>query len=576
MRNYILIQYFLFLTYLGSYGQSIEFIKEISSFSNGGYQINNGVATCSSGDTIFVADKYSRILAFTNEGRFLFKFGSSTLFKEIVAICENGSGVLYVLDFSKSTVFKFTKKGKLLISWRIPFSFPQGIACDSKGNVYVSVENKILKYDSNGKLVFKSGKYGDLSGQFNEAIGLAFDSRDILYVADQYNHRIQKIDTNGQFFASFETRNEVYFPSQIAVKDSCIYITEDRQFIAKYSLNGLLTEKIRLPFYTSKMHLFCIDKNNHFFIINNSGELNSMVVKLDIHGNKLLTWGNQPIDTIGFNQPLVLADYNKNELLIVEKSGVIKTLNPSSGKIKVIGLKEFDPFEELLFNRNEKSIGYEKQQISNPNDMVYDKIQNNIYFSSESSSLSSIKLEKSEKGKKIKEYQSLFKTKYVPYGISNGEKNKIYFTIPEENKVLCFDIVTKEIFEWGQSRDSVMNLIHPIAITYHKNKVYVVDKQGIKIFDKEGGFISKWTSLDINVLDFVSDLASDKKGNIYALLGNSSEVQVFSKDGKFLSRFGKKNEEYDLSKPNSIIIKKDRIYITNTNEDKINIYKIKY
>jgi len=43
------------------------------------------------------------------------------------------------------------------------------------------------------------GSEGGGSGQFRSPSGLAFDSSGILYVADQYNQRIQKFTNRGQY-----------------------------------------------------------------------------------------------------------------------------------------------------------------------------------------------------------------------------------------------------------------------------------------------------------------------------------------------------------------------------------------
>src|SRR5439155_9604788 len=45
----------------------------------------------------------------------------------------------------------------------------------------------------------KPGCTGDGSGQFNEPWGIAVDAKGNIYVADTWNHRIQKFDPQGQF-----------------------------------------------------------------------------------------------------------------------------------------------------------------------------------------------------------------------------------------------------------------------------------------------------------------------------------------------------------------------------------------
>lgn len=79
------------------------------------------------------------------------------------------------------------------------------MAVDPLGNVYVLLsqsnppfiefppENpRVEQYDSNGNFVTKWGSHGGREGQFLYPNGLAVDLSGNVYVADTYNHRIQK------------------------------------------------------------------------------------------------------------------------------------------------------------------------------------------------------------------------------------------------------------------------------------------------------------------------------------------------------------------------------------------------
>jgi tetratricopeptide (TPR) repeat protein len=73
------------------------------------------------------------------------------------------------------------------------FKYPDGIAIDSKGNVYVadSNNNRIQVFDSNGKFITKWGTPGSSDGQFGRPYGIAIDSKGNVYVADSSNYCIQ-------------------------------------------------------------------------------------------------------------------------------------------------------------------------------------------------------------------------------------------------------------------------------------------------------------------------------------------------------------------------------------------------
>ena len=74
------------------------------------------------------------------------------------------------------------------------FDHPKGVAVDSSGYVYVTDDNnnRIQKFDSNGRFITKWGTEGHANGQFKNPKGVAVDSSGYVYVADDNNNRIQK------------------------------------------------------------------------------------------------------------------------------------------------------------------------------------------------------------------------------------------------------------------------------------------------------------------------------------------------------------------------------------------------
>jgi len=86
------------------------------------------------------------------------------------------------------------------------FLYPHGIAVDSSGNFFVAdtINSRIRKIDSSGVVTTLAGDgtFGYLDGtgtnaQFNYPIGVAVDSSGNVFVADESNHRIRKIDSSG-------------------------------------------------------------------------------------------------------------------------------------------------------------------------------------------------------------------------------------------------------------------------------------------------------------------------------------------------------------------------------------------
>lgn len=111
------------------------------------------------------------------------------------------------------------------------FASPRGIAVAPDGSIYVadSRNHRIQKFDAEGKFQLSWGTYGNIdagdapAGTFNEPWGIAVAQNGMVYVADTWNHRIQKFTANGKFIAMWgepglaETENKFWGPRGIAV-----------------------------------------------------------------------------------------------------------------------------------------------------------------------------------------------------------------------------------------------------------------------------------------------------------------------------------------------------------------------
>jgi streptogramin lyase len=85
------------------------------------------------------------------------------------------------------------------------FNDPFGIAVDSVNNIYVAdtFNHRIQKFDSSGNFIATWGSLGSANSQFNTPASVTVDNADNIYVADTYNHRIQKFDSSGNFLTTW-------------------------------------------------------------------------------------------------------------------------------------------------------------------------------------------------------------------------------------------------------------------------------------------------------------------------------------------------------------------------------------
>jgi DNA-binding beta-propeller fold protein YncE len=87
------------------------------------------------------------------------------------------------------------------------FSQPSDVAWDRAGNIYVADglgnNNRVAKFDKDGRFLAHWGSTGTAQGQFMGVKGIAIDAQDNVYVADAGNKRIQVFDAQGAFKSEF-------------------------------------------------------------------------------------------------------------------------------------------------------------------------------------------------------------------------------------------------------------------------------------------------------------------------------------------------------------------------------------
>ncbi|MDJ1485988.1 SMP-30/gluconolactonase/LRE family protein [Cytophagaceae bacterium YF14B1] len=205
-----------------------NFLLTVGSAGSGIGQFKNprGLETDKAGN-IWVADTDNyRVQVFDPYGKFLFKL-DSTAYSSKSDITKDRNGIMYVGSGS-AELKKYDIHGNLLQTLLLPGPGENGsgypdihsIAVDKDENIWVlssSTYPGIYKYDRNGKLLFKVGTFGTGIGEFRYPEGMALDQNGNVWVTDTYAARIQKFDSIGKFL---EIMN---FPNI-----ECQYITFDR------------------------------------------------------------------------------------------------------------------------------------------------------------------------------------------------------------------------------------------------------------------------------------------------------------------------------------------------------------
>jgi NHL repeat-containing protein/6-bladed beta-propeller protein len=110
---------------------------------------------------------------------------------------------------------------------------------NSNGNPGPGSNHRIQEFTKQGKFITKWGTAGSGIGQFVDPFGIAIDSSNNVYVADQVNQRIQKFTHDGTFIRSWSVSVN---PTGIAIdSQDNVYVTvQFSHYIAKFTSDGAL------------------------------------------------------------------------------------------------------------------------------------------------------------------------------------------------------------------------------------------------------------------------------------------------------------------------------------------------
>jgi sugar lactone lactonase YvrE len=136
-------------------------------------------------------------------------------------IAADGAGNLYVADNSRNTILRIAASGAVTtlsgtagvrgsadaVGAAASFNFPQGVAADAAGNVYVAdTGNHAIRKIAPGGLVStlagRAGAFGHADGRgaaasFAFPFGVAADGAGNVYVADTFNNTVRRIAPDG-------------------------------------------------------------------------------------------------------------------------------------------------------------------------------------------------------------------------------------------------------------------------------------------------------------------------------------------------------------------------------------------
>jgi len=268
-----------------------------------------------SNNTLYVGDNANRLLVFdlnTRTGRMLTNFSSWPRF----LFLDNRTSNIYItfwvmnIGYIWPTNETIPSNGITNPNCSMYWLYnPGGIVVDSVGNIYISswACNWVTKWApnaNNGTVVAGSslGLLGNDSLSLNAPYGIALDeSNSFLYVADRYNHRIQRFvlggsgigvtiaGGNGQGTAA----NQLNYPTDIHLSrlDGSLYIADyDNSRIQKWQMNATFGITIagspngvagNTPYLLNRTYGLAIDYEENYLYVSDSS--NDRIQRFSLH-----------------------------------------------------------------------------------------------------------------------------------------------------------------------------------------------------------------------------------------------------------------------------------------------------
>jgi sugar lactone lactonase YvrE len=214
------------------------------------------------------------------------------------------------------------------------FQKPRDLALAPDGTLYIAdtFNNRIQHLAADGSVLQVWGSFADISkgsapgGSFYEPWGIAVGSDGSVYVADTWNHRIQKFTAEGQFvnmwgyFGQADTPFAIWGPRDIAIdSNGHLFVTDtgnkrivvydaDGNYVTQFGTVGLEPGQFDEPVGIT------VDKDGLVYIADTWNQRIQVMVA-DTSGNytslnnwEVVAWYGQSLD----NKPFVAVDDNGN------------------------------------------------------------------------------------------------------------------------------------------------------------------------------------------------------------------------------------------------------------------------
>lgn len=265
-----------------------------------------GVATDPAGNVYVAETGNDRVQKFDSAGNFLFAIG-----KDVIAGSGGGNAEICTIAISCQAGSTASVQGG-------EFSNPSDVATDpTTGDLYVAdnTRRRVQKFDSSGNFLAawgkdvliggttdfeictvaancKGGVGGALGGEFDSPAGIETDAAGNVYVAEGFNHRVQKLNSTGTFLLAWG--KDVSTSDANGNAEICTVASDCKAGTLTTAQGGEFNNPTDVATITAGA-VFVSDDGNE------------RIQKFDLSGNFQLTWGKDVLSGSGSGEGEICA-----------------------------------------------------------------------------------------------------------------------------------------------------------------------------------------------------------------------------------------------------------------------------
>lgn len=480
----------------------------------------------------------------------------SLAFRSLLSTCLVGV-VLLVGAGSASASFGFLNglnmygggsSGDLL-----QFGGPTAIALADDGSLFV-VDNgnsRVVKLNSSGEFVLEFGNPGNGDGEFNAPTDIVIGPNDEVYVSDGSNHRIQRFDQSGGF-------------------------------LGKWGSMGGLDGQFNFPVGLA------VDSSGDVFV---SDTNNNRIQHFDADGTYIDQWGSAGTGDGQFNKPFGISVAENDAIYVVDRFNnrvqyFAPTTHAFAGKFgcscsapEYVGLSAaYDVFvdqatspDEVYVSNNFNDNRIARASLTGtplsrwgnnlspgpptgsgpgefnapegilvtPDNKVYVADRGNqriSIFTGGSTALPTPLAQWGGNGLGPGQFNQV-------QGVAAADDGSVYAVDHENARIQHLSVTGQVINAWGTSGTGDGQFVEPRGIALGPNgDVYVADygNHRVQRFSSTGTFVGKWSATEpgVGVLDYPMDVDTDDAGFVYVTDSSNRQIVKYEADGTYVSKFG--------------------------------------